>query len=101
MCEFGKQTNVLVKIPADLSCNGKEKWKVVGIDSCIAEIVHALQKAGINMRGSCCGHGKIPGDIHLQDGRILIVADAFYLKNQIAWLKNTQRQFELIEGSER
>jgi hypothetical protein len=67
------QVIVRVKIPADLSCTGKTKWKKIGIDACIAPIVKALQKAGIDMRGSCCGHGKEHGDIHLQDGRVLII----------------------------
>jgi len=62
-----------VKIPADLSCDGKEKWKQVGIDSCISPIVKALQDGGIDMRGSCCGHGKRPGHIHLADGRGLVI----------------------------
>lgn len=64
---------VKVKIPADLFSTGKEKWKMVQIDACIASIVKALQKGGIDMRGSCCGHGIMDGDIHLQDGRILII----------------------------
>ena len=68
--------NVRVKIPADLSFNGKEHWKEAPIDTCIAPIVKALQRAGIDMRGSCCGHGKGEGDIHLQDGRALIILDS-------------------------
>ena len=77
--------DVWVKIPADLSFNGKEHWKNAKIDACIAPIVKALQKANIDMRGSCCGHGKGEGDIHLQDGRALIVlnpyqADKYYTK---------------------
>jgi len=53
------------------------------IDACIASLVRALQEAGINMRGSCCGHGKKDGWIELQDGRILVIkADAVsYLGN--------------------
>lgn len=64
---------IKVKIPADLSHTGKGFWKYCKIDKCIAPIVRALQEGGINMRGSCCGHGKMDGDIHLQDGRILII----------------------------
>lgn len=64
---------VRVKIAADLSCTGKERWKDIGIDRCIALLVSALQNGGIDMRGSCCGHGKRRGEIHLQDGRILLV----------------------------
>jgi len=73
MCEWGTSIPVKVKIPADLSCTGKEKWKVMGIDACIAPIVKALQDYGINMRGSCCGHGKCEGDIELADGRGLLI----------------------------
>lgn len=78
-CSFCKnQThNVLVKIPADLSSTGFARWKYVAIDCCIASIVDALQKDNIDMRGSCCGHGKTVGEIHLQDGRVLIIADDY------------------------
>jgi hypothetical protein len=73
MCDRGNETIVRVKIPADLSCDGNEKWKDVGIDSCIAPIVSALQNAGIDMRGSCCGHGDGIGNIELADGRVLLI----------------------------
>ena len=73
MCKWGTYKKVRVKIPADLSSTGKVKWKKMNIDSCIAPIVEALQKAGIDMRGSCCGHGKEIGYIDLQDGRSLII----------------------------
>jgi hypothetical protein len=76
MCKWGKSKLVRVKIPADLSCTGRERWRKVKIDSCIAPIVRALQKDGIDMRGSCCGHGKREGQISLQDGRGLLVLDA-------------------------
>ena len=66
---------VRVKIPADLSSTGKIKWRECSIDACIAPIVKALQEGGIDMRGSCCGHGEHEGDIHLQDGRTLIILD--------------------------
>lgn len=73
MCEHGNHVLVRVRIPADLACEGRAKWKRMQIDSCIAPIVAALQRAGIHMRGSCCGHGKGDGSIELQDGRCLIV----------------------------
>ena len=76
-------TLVKVKIPADLSSTGKIKWKYALIDACIATIVEALQKGKIDMRGSCCGHNKGFGDIHLQDGRVLIIVSdkEYYKKN--------------------
>ncbi len=73
ICMSCKSTkNVRVRIPADLSHTQKAFWKKVAIDYCVADIVAALQKKGINMRGSCCGHGKSPGWIHLQNGTVLI-----------------------------
>lgn len=75
MCSRDQTELVRVKIPADLSHTGEERWKDAKIDSCIASLVRALQRAGIDMRGSCCGHGRSEGDIHLQDGRVLIILD--------------------------
>ena len=73
MCKWGKTTLVYVRIPADLSHTGHAYWAWKTIDGCIADIVTALQAAGINMRGSCCGHGKDHGIISLEDGRTLII----------------------------
>lgn len=73
MCDWGNTIKVNVKIPADLDRTGEVHWRDELIDSCVAKIVAALQKAGIDMRGSCCGHGKSEGEIHLQDGRTLLV----------------------------
>jgi len=70
-----KPVGVRVKIPADLSHTGKEFWKVAQIDYCIAPIVKALQEGGIDMRGSCCGHGNAPINIMLSDKRILRITD--------------------------
>lgn len=71
MCEWGNEICVCVRIPADLSSTGKARWKHIGVDACIAPLVEALQKGGINMRASCCGHGKAPGEILFEDGRVL------------------------------
>lgn len=69
----GKRKTVSAKIPADLSRCGKEVWKPCWIDACLAPIINALQLAGVDMRGSCCGHGEQFGEIYLQDGRLLLV----------------------------
>ena len=74
MCKWGDTVSVRVKIAADLSHTGEARWRDMGIDRCIAGLVRALQEAGIDMRGSCCGHGKGPGEIALQDGRTLHVS---------------------------
>lgn len=73
MCKWDTIEKVYVRIPADLACSGKSYWKSMLIDKCIAPIVKALQEAGIDMRGSCCGHGNRPGIISLADGRELFV----------------------------
>jgi len=73
MCAHGTSIPVQVKIPADLAAEGREKWKEAPIDACIAPLVAALQVAGIDMRGSCCGHGRGDGHIDLQDGRGLLI----------------------------
>lgn len=71
MCQHGDTVPVMVLLSPDLSHTGRARWKVMPIDKCIAPLVEALQVAGINMRSSCCGHGKANGEIILEDGRIL------------------------------
>lgn len=71
MCQWGSDVLVRVLVPADLSASGEAYWKLMGIDACLAPLVIALQEGGINMRSSCCGHGKGPAEIVLADGRIL------------------------------
>lgn len=78
MCKYVENTRVLVKIPADLSCDSREKWKEAKIDTCIASLIKALQEGGIDMRGSCCGHNEKHGWIELQDGRSLLILDRRY-----------------------
>jgi hypothetical protein len=73
MCVWGTDVPVWVKMPAQLSHTGKERWKRVDIDACIADLVWALQLGGIITAASCCGHNKAPGEIVLVDGRRLIV----------------------------
>jgi len=71
MCE--STSTVKVKISADLSHTGESYLKNAEIDACISGLVKELQAAGINMRASCCGHGKAFGSILLQDGKKLII----------------------------
>jgi len=96
MCTWGNNTLVNVKIQADLSCTGKEKWRDMQIDSCIASIVQALQEGGIDMRGCCCGHGSGLGDIHLQDGRMLLIIDdgGAFLADQKSYLQKIIKHYE-------
>ena len=43
------------------------------IDLCVADLVAALNAANIVTTASCCGHGKMPGNILLDDGRVLTI----------------------------
>jgi hypothetical protein len=70
--------DVRVRIPADLSCSGQAYWKLAKIDACIAALVNALQRGGVDMRCSCCGHGGDLGYINLEDGRVLVIADSSF-----------------------
>lgn len=49
------------------------RGRVCDIDACIAHIVAALNAGGLLTKASCCGHGKLPGSIMLDDGRELFV----------------------------
>lgn len=73
MCGWGDVTVLSVPIPADLSHTGEARIAEKGVDRCIAPIVAALNAGGIATRSSCCGHGRGPGTIALQDGRSLVI----------------------------
>jgi hypothetical protein len=75
MCEWGTTEKVRVRVPADLSATGTERWKEADVDSCIAPLVAALQ--GVGTLASCCGHGHRPGNVALADGRELLVFASF------------------------
>ena len=45
-----------------------------GVEYCIADIVAALNAAGIETLASCCGHDEGDGIISLEDGRELTIA---------------------------
>ena len=49
--------------------------RVQCIDHCIHQIVAALNAGGIRTEASCCGHGKMKGNIILEDGRTLIIQE--------------------------
>lgn len=98
MCKEGNTKNVLVKIPADLSCTGFAKYKYESIDECIAPIVEALQKGAIDMRGSCCGHNKTFGEIHLQDGRVLFIIPKSKTFTTVEFVKDMLRIYNKFFG---
>ena len=47
--------------------------RVQCIDYCIHHIVAALNAGGVRTVASCCGHGKMDGNIILEDGRVLLI----------------------------
>ncbi|MCY3840384.1 MAG: hypothetical protein OXH09_17345 [Gammaproteobacteria bacterium] len=71
------------KHQVSLPINGR----VVCIDFCIHRIVAALNAAGIQTVASCCGHGKMKGNIVLEDGRTLIIQQT--PKSMTAWCRDT------------
>ena len=98
VCQNRNSVEVTVKIPADLACDGKAKWKSVFIDKCISRIVDGLQCVGVDMRGSCCGHDSGIGDIELQDGRgLIILSREMYQKFQCDSGTNMERLSRVLE----
>lgn len=71
MCEQGNITTINLKS------------KSIDVDSCIAPIVIALNNAGIFTVASCCGHGKLSGNIALADGRELILCSNYETSRKI------------------
>jgi len=61
------------------------KGRVVYIDYCIADIVAALNAAGIETVASCCGHGQGDALVSLWDGREV-------------WIKNIVKRKRLMGG---
>lgn len=74
-CKWGITLPVEVTIAAEHSYTGEERQATKPIDSCIALIVDALNRAGIVTEGSCCGHGKADGWVVLSDGRKLTISE--------------------------
>ena len=70
-----KPVIMMVPIPAFLSGTGRFRWAKKPVDGCIAQIVKALNDAGIYTSGCCCGHGRMRCSIGLHDGRFLIITE--------------------------
>jgi hypothetical protein len=73
MCRHGDTKDLRVLIPAHLSHTGADRWDTKAIDSCLADIVEALNAAKLYTLTSCCGHGRGRGEIVLHDGRMLVI----------------------------
>lgn len=75
MCAWGTTTDVHIPV-GGWNGTGKPRRSgsyMIPVDSCIANLVKALNDGGVVTRDSCCGHGKGPGMIRLADGRVLRV----------------------------
>jgi len=75
MCEWGDTVPLMVPIPASCSHTGEFRWALKPIDRCIAPLVSALNKAGLYTRGACCGHGKLPPSVILDDDTFVVLMD--------------------------
>ena len=73
MCQWGNTVQVEVTIVASHSHTGMQRRAVKEIDACLAPIVSALDRGGVLMFGSCCGHGERPPEVLLADGRRLVI----------------------------
>lgn len=80
MCRWGTDRFVKLCKP---TAQGKY-W--VAVDSCIADLVRALNDANIETIGCCCGHGKENGSILLADGRELKIKGEFMTNKEEAEL---------------
>ena len=84
MCEKLNTVDCLVPISHDLAYDGRFRWDTIAIDSCLAPMVNALNRAGIFTASCCCGHGEVAGHIWLHDGRILVILPAVSFDNDEA-----------------
>ncbi len=62
------QARALVVIQAGRSHDGTRREVEALLDECIAPAVEALNAAGFETSGSCCGHGKDVPSVMLADG---------------------------------
>lgn len=68
MCKWGMYKTVKLCKPKEIS-----KRVYIQVDSCLADLIQALNDAQIYTITSCCGHGKGYGEIILEDGRTLTI----------------------------
>jgi hypothetical protein len=59
--------------------------RIAYIDLCIADIVASLNASNLTTEASCCGHGKMDGNILLSDGRWITIEKKKWTKN--GWKK--------------
>lgn len=74
MCSWNNTAPLHVKAHKNWVRHISDGRKLIEVDSCLADIIYALNEAGIHTEACCCGHGKRPGNIILSDGRELVIA---------------------------
>lgn len=72
MCKHGDTIDVLVTIHSSVSHNGRSHKAIKPIDRCIAPLICMLEKFGVKMLGSCCGHGESEPSVIVFDNEELI-----------------------------
>jgi len=94
MCS--ENVRLRLKVRADHNATGQTAWKPIQVDRCVADVVGALQGAGLDMLGSCCGHEQTEGHVHLADGRALLVLNPqqadWYFSKGIPLLRDCEVQ---------
>lgn len=93
MCKQDETVAISVKAHPSWTRHVSNGRKLIDVDSCLADIVMALNEIGVHTKACCCGHGHAPGNIALEDGRELIIAPDF-LSARVA-----ERAFPNIQGN--
>jgi hypothetical protein len=76
MCDHNDTVETVFLVPARLSHNGRRRLKWGQVDRCIAPLIRELNEAGLFTSQSCCGHGKMPGQIDFHGGLSLTPEEA-------------------------
>jgi hypothetical protein len=69
----------------------------VWCDPCLEPLIRALNDGGLPTIASCCGHGLLPGNVILKDGRCLLLLPSY---EDAAWMEEhwingeAKRQFD-------
>ena len=63
----------LPDIPINLHHPTQRGFTQGSADPCIAPLVQALNDGGFQTVASCCGHGRRPGNIVLEDDRVITI----------------------------
>lgn len=96
MCKHG--TDIEISVPVERDPRGKNgfKWKVKGVDACMAQLVSMLNRDGFYTKGCCCGHGKYPGSILFWDHKELKLTSK--LKWRV-WIEQINQTYIDVTGT--